>query len=309
MLFDPGTAQVTSTGPGRRGMTSGATEPTRKAYRTRPTMKSLSHSAGASCRGLDAGPERDAGGVAGEIAPQEAVAEDQRAGPRVPDRVDPRRVIELTHFDRARTRERGDDEARRRPARRKRSPGRRIPSSRRACRRRRSRPAPAAMARTRASRGRPRSPAASATAVGGARAVRPHQRRRAHQRGRAAAWARTASTKARDQRMAPPGEARALRLVQRGDEERMAVELHGSHVASEIAGGHAQRAGGEPSPRRPGSTRSCSGSPRPRRRCRGSRAAAIPVRSESSPTARRGRRSAAQSPGSGGRRIELGVRG
>ena len=38
MLFDPGTAQVTSTGPGRRGMTSGATEPTREAYRSAPRV-------------------------------------------------------------------------------------------------------------------------------------------------------------------------------------------------------------------------------------------------------------------------------
>ena len=46
--------------------------------------------------------------------------------------------------------------------------------------------------------------------------------------------------------MAPPVEARALRLVQRRDEERVAVEFHRPHVAGEIAGGHAQRAGGEP---------------------------------------------------------------
>ena len=45
--------------------------------------------------------------------------------------------------------------------------------------------------------------------------------------------------------MAPPGEARALRLVQRGDEERVAVELDRAYVAGEIAGGHAQRAAGE----------------------------------------------------------------
>ena len=105
--------------------------------------RSLSHARGRVARRLDAGAERDADGVAGEIAPQEPVAEDQRAGQRVPDRVNPRRVIELAHFNRARTRERGDGEAQSTNAGRV-SRDRRTPWSRKACRRRRSRSPPAA---------------------------------------------------------------------------------------------------------------------------------------------------------------------
>jgi hypothetical protein len=53
--------------------------------------------------------------VAHDIAPEKSVAKGKRTGSRGANGVDPRRVIQLTHFDRIRDEQRGETHAPRRP--------------------------------------------------------------------------------------------------------------------------------------------------------------------------------------------------